>query len=121
MIKIFKLYNYNGKLLKVNYVDHNNRFAGFDVIQQCCESAKHWIENSDGSHIEPDFRGDFDHLQFKDDEPVKRILGDRHVVYFSLINTETGEDYDLVFENCHNGWYTHDYEFGAIDSTTGYL
>ena len=123
MIKIFKLYDYRDKLLKVNYVDHNNRFAGFDVRQHCCESAEHWIENSDGSHVEPDCWGDFDWLQFKDDEPVES--GDAndydHRVTFNLVDTKTNKEYKLVFENCHNGWYSHDYEYGAIDSTTGHL
>lgn len=123
MITIFKLYNYKDKLLKVNYVDHNNRFAGFDLEQQCCESAEHWIEDSDGVRIEPDYCGHFDHLVFTDDEPVES--GDANYcdqrVTFKLIDTKTNKEYKLVFENCHNGWYSHDYEYGAIDATTGHL
>lgn len=119
MIKLFKIHDYRGKLLKINYVDSTNRFAGFDLQQQCCESAEHWIEDSDGVRIEPDYWGQFDYLVFTDDEPVES--GDANdcdqQVTFKLIDTKTNKEYKLVFENCHNGWYSHDYEYGVINKT----
>jgi hypothetical protein len=123
MIKLFKIHDYRGKLLKVNYVDHTNRFAGFDLQQQCCESAEHWIENSDGVRIEPDYWGQFDYLVFTDNEPVviDDAYNDYYRVTFKLIDTKTNKEYKLVFENCHNGWYSHGYEYGTINKSEGHI
>lgn len=116
MITIFKIHDHRGQLLKVNYVDDKNRFAGFDLRHQCCESTDHWIETNDGIRIEPDWRGQFDHLQFTDDEPIECGDADHcdQFVVFYLIDTLTGGKYKLIFENCHNGWYSHHYEYGEI-------
>lgn len=116
MIKIFKIYDHRGQLLKVNYVDDKNRFAGFDLRHHCCESTDHWIEDFAGVRIEPDYWGQFDYLVFTDDEPVESGDADDcdQRVTFNLIDTKTNIEYMLIFENCHNGWYSHNYEYGEI-------
>lgn len=119
MIKIFKIHDNRGKFLKVNYVDDKNRFAGFDLQQQCCEHTEHWIESSDGVRINPDWLGEFDDLRFTDDDPIESG-DDYHCdqrVTFKLIDIKTEKEYHLVFENCHNGWYSHAYDYGQIVST----
>ena len=124
MIRIFKTHDYKDRLLKVNYVDNTNRFAGFDVRHQCCESTDHWVENSDGVRIEPDYWGAFDNLVFTDDEPPVESGDDYHCdqrVTFKLIDTKTNKEYKLVFENCHDGWYSHNYEYGQIVSTESFI
>lgn len=121
MIILFKTHDYRDRLLKVNYVDHANRFAGFDLRQQCCEGAEHWIEDSDGERIEPDYWGRFDDLVFTDDEPVESGYDYDQRVTFKLLNTITNKEYKLVFENCHNGWYSHNYEYGVINKTESYI
>jgi hypothetical protein len=114
MIQIFKTtYGYNHT--KVNYVDDNNLFAGFETDQQCCELATHRIEDSEGNIIEPEYGDVFYDLLFTGELPLEMSdLDDTNMVRIPLINSKN-ERYYLVFENCHNGYYAHGYEFGKIE------
>lgn len=114
MIQIFKTtYGYNHT--KVNYVDDNNLFAGFETDQQCCESATHRIEDSEGNIIEPENGNVFYDLLFTGELPEESEFDDTCTAHIPLKHETTNERYYLVFENCHNGYYAHGYEFGKIE------
>lgn len=113
MIKVFET-TYDNELLKVNYVDDNNLFAGFDMECDCCEYPSHRIEDSDGNIIEPNYKNLFYDLIFTGELPEEDEWCDTCTARIPLKHKTTNERYYLVFSNCHNGWYAHGYEFGEI-------
>lgn len=114
MIQVFET-TYNNKLLKVNYVDSNNLFAGFDMECDCCEDPSHRIEDTNGNIIEPDCKYVFYNLIFSGELPEESEFDDTYTARIPLKHQTTNERYYLVFENCHNGYYAHGYEFGKIE------
>ena len=74
-------YFYNND--KVNYVDDHNRFAGFDMSQQCCESFGHGVYGLDGRKILPSVDNEWLSLSFAGCPPIEddgaelaRLTGD---------------------------------------------
>lgn len=123
MIKLFE-WNVNGEVRKVNYVDNNNLFAGFDMDCSCCEEPQHYIEDVNGNKVE--LNNSFNYLEFTGELPEEDecTMFDTYKARIPLVNRITGETYYLVFSNCHNGYYAHDYEFGKINidlKKEGYL
>lgn len=118
MIRLFDVNYHDNYLAKVNYVDDQNYFAGFDMEQRCCESADHWIEDSKGNKVEPNtYNGCWYYLQFTGELPTEDELCDydTYRVRIPLKHDCDNEPYYLVFENCHNGYYAHGYEFGRME------
>ena len=114
MIKLFEQ-KIGGEIIKVNYVDNNNLFAGFDMECSCYEDPKHYIEDVHGNRVEWDSR--FNFLEFTGELPEEDdcIMLDTYTARIPLRDCNTGETYYLVFSNCHNGYYAHGYEFGKIN------
>lgn len=115
---------------KVNFVDENNVFVGYDLNQDCCEYADWFFSEREENKVPPDsghdtvppnlegFRFDthyFEELQNADDRDEGGMVrfkvtdGDR-VVYLYLFNV-------------HNGYYGHGFEakIGGLDWKRGCL
>lgn len=99
---------------KVNFVDDNNVFVGFDMDQSCCETADWFIadtqivEAHEGKHEIPDLTGwNFDPKFFKriDGEP----FDEGGMVIFRITNG-INEKFLHLF-NHHNGYYSHGFLF----------
>lgn len=121
MIKVFISSDYSEK---VNYIDHNNRYAGMDSYQECCEDVGHDIYDQNGNTVEPDRQERdangqevliYDNLEFKN-EPPQEIYDAEYEeggkVRFKLIDPTSGGEYTLEFHNYHNGYYSHTVEYG---------
>ena len=97
---------------KVNFVDKNNVFVGYDLSQQCCETAGFFIHDKE-----------IDVIQEKSIESVSDYVFDK--TYFELVQLKDYESkiarFKLVAKgkkslflhlyNCHNGYYSHGFEF----------
>jgi hypothetical protein len=107
---------------KVNFVDKNNVFVGYDLEQQCCECADWSIylaPPKDTAEIrivttnldEYVFDTDFFNSNSIEDE-------DTGSVCFRLVSTD-GKELFLCLWNCHNGYYTHGFTF-SVDGEVKY-
>lgn len=111
---------------KVNFVDDNNVFVGFDMAQSCCESFGYFltrskpvpdVETAEADKIEgTEFPGyNFD-TTFNEGELYPDHDGGGSVT-FRLTN-EAGEEMFLTIYNHHNGYYGHGWDMRA-DGETG--
>lgn len=111
-MRIFEPKKWNGK---INFIDDNNVFVGFDYNGQCCESFGYFLTQTKPIptvkvvEIEgADFPGyNFD-TSFKEDG----LFPDRDSggsVTFRLAN-EAGEEMFLTLYNHHNGYYGHGWD-----------
>jgi len=104
---------------KVNFVDDNNVFIGFEIDQSCCENAGWFISDLEETIIyDKDFRAiprkdmdttgfNFDTTYFK--EVTEENQFDRGgLVRFKLTRGE--KSLYLHLYNCHNGYYGHGFE-----------
>ena len=105
---------------KVNFVDDNNVFVGYDMGQSCCEHADWFIAteitkeiSSEKDHPRPDLDGYIFDVDFM--EKVDSIgddyneLDEGGMVIFKM--TKSGQpDLYLHLFNCHNGYYGHGFE-----------
>lgn len=101
---------------KVNFVDDNNVFVGFDNWQSCCENFGYSLrtilpatreEAEDSTWHLPTDGFNFDPAFFKDGG-----LGDFYdggAVAFRLVNP-AGIEVFLTLYNAHNGYYSHGFE-----------
>ena len=91
---------------KVNFIDKNDNFVGYDMDGQCCEYFGWYITNSVTTEVqEENFCSDgfwFDVTV----EPVELDKGDYYIVVFKLVNS-SGEVLYLHLFNEHNGYYSH--------------
>ena len=95
---------------KINFVDDNNVFVGFDYSQDCCEyfgwslTREFPIDFWKGENgINPDgYR--FDREYFKNEVPGMDVDAGGAVV-FRLVKEE--DQIFLTLWNCHNGYYRH--------------
>jgi len=102
---------------KINFVDDNDVFVGYDMGQDCCEHADWFIaetitpytcDSDDDSKDVPDVEDYvFDKDFFKDIESSD--LDEGGMVAFKLI-AENKPDLYLHLFNCHNGYYGHGFE-----------
>ena len=132
MIKVFD--ETSGWSQKVNFVDHNNVFVGYDMDEQCCEIAGWYIGTEASYRMPPNYLGntregeDLSAYEF-DQEFFQRwdyenTPEDEHrfdgggVVIFKLVSAK-GPDLYLHLYNNHNGYYSHGFEFGDKDSADG--
>lgn len=103
---------------KVNFVDENNVFVGFNMDQDCCEYADWFIsEHPQNTYVNV---GDKQHdvSQFVFDRAYFRQVdgGDFDgggMVIFRL--HDGGRELFLHIFNAHNGYYGHGFEFTAGD------
>jgi hypothetical protein len=106
---------------KVNFVDKNNLFVGYDMHQNCCEDAGWFIssqksENPDETGLEGDFEGYVFDRDFIEIVYAPR-LDDGGMVRFKLTKPESPDLY-LHLYNVHNGYYSHGFEFTDKNDNT---
>ena len=96
---------------KINFVDDNNVFVGFDNYQSCCEHFGWMLSRelpnhlSDGQiEIEPD-NFQFDTEFFREEIPCKQDMDCGGVAVFRLVKGD--EEIFLTLWNAHNGYYGH--------------
>lgn len=110
---------------KVNFIDSNDLFVGYDIYQDCCEHAGWFISDSRQNFSEwDDEEGLREHnlegfvfvpgSEEQIDASEDRGLDDGGLVSFMLRNEE-GKELFLHLFNCHNGYYGH----GAITNING--
>lgn len=106
---------------KVNFVDSNNVVLGYDMSQHCCENADWQISNS------PDYNDD-DATVYSEDMNLEGYVFDREFfldgdcghdygtqwVSFKIVH-EFENDLYITLTNCHNGYYSHGFEFSQDD------
>lgn len=118
---------------KINFVDDNNVFVGFDYERGCCEQFDAsirelpklnanivcGIETKDGCEEYPGFNFDTSYSCVPNDENDELECGGS--VAFRLTNGQ--EEIFLVLKNAHNGYYSHGFDM-TKDKTTlfsGYI
>ncbi len=105
-----RIFESNGK---INFVDDNNVFVGFDNTQDCCESFGYVLSesiplNRDSVIEGTDFPGfNFDTSFFEDKLPGF-YTEEGGVALFKLIKGD--ETMFLTLYNVHNGYYGHGFE-----------
>lgn len=115
-------------LQKVNFVDINNVFVGYDMNQCCCEHADWFISSkpfndSDKISLSSDelndhiysYTFDIDYMEYDDqdrrDDDGYRYYEEGGAVAFRLTSPNRPDLYLTLF-NCHNGYYGHGFNFG---------
>lgn len=107
-----RIFGSNGK---INFVDINNVFVGFDYEQSCCENfgytlTEEFTNNADAEETNLDLEDYcFDIDYFKEESSLEHY-DEGHQVYFRLVNKE-GKELFLMLFNHHNGYYSHGFEF----------
>ncbi len=97
---------------KVNFIDANNVFVGYDLGQSCCENADYFFsatipENTESEKCSPPGQEYvFDPSYFKENSEV---MGDGGMVVFRLTSPEKPEIF-LCLYNHQNGYYSHGFE-----------
>lgn len=115
---------------KVNFVDSNNVFVGYDLGQDCCEHAGWFIKPEPTAYSyefepvleqAPDVEGyDFDPSYEKGDSGGD--LDGGGMTIFRLTSGSLPDLYLHIF-NAHNGYYCHGFEVkhGDVLVREGYL
>lgn len=131
-MKIFnKVKNFEGK---VNFVDQNNVFLGYDLETSCCEEAYWFISDKihtfeveeDGSKYMYEKMGgdtretiDFDITNWYFNKTFTPVID--HADYgegMAIFEITNGTDVKYIhLINCHNGYYSHGFEFA--DTVSG--
>lgn len=115
---------------KVNFIDENDVFLGYDLHQDCCEYADYFISHSQTEGY--DFDGNssippsslegyvFDTSFFELVE--SSCLDDGEQVCFRATKDGCDDLYIHIF-NAHNGYYSHGFELSVGGKTLrdGYL
>jgi len=101
---------------KINFVDKNNVFVGYDMGQDCCEQASWFISDSiktlipNNSELEnkDGLTGyNFDPEYFKIIEDLANLESGGMAI-FRLVRGKKQKFLHLF--NCHNGYYSHGFE-----------
>lgn len=93
----------------VNFVDENDRFVGYELEIQCCESSG-WDTNVDS----------LDRYVFVDEDPVVHIKdeGQTNSVVFKIRKMGyKHKDETITLWNNHNGYYSHGFRYGELQVT----
>jgi hypothetical protein len=111
---------------KVNFVDKNNVFVGYDLSQDCCEDANWFISDiaEDAVYSENGYEKRkienpeveeyvFDTTYFKQIQPDELDKGE--MVIFKLINMD--KVLYLHLYNAHNGYYGHGFDAKIGDTS----
>lgn len=109
---------------KINFIDENDCFVGFDNQQDCCEDFG-YVVTVDGNFCYGDTEsdGDFDLSGYMFDTSFNPVEGSddenecQHVT-FKMIR-DSGSIAYLTLYNSHNGYYCHGWE--ASWGCDGYL
>lgn len=102
---------------RVNFVDENNVVLGYDMDQQCCETAGWFIsdkimgepEISDMSHEGiTEIQGFVFDTEFLRKEEEYSDYYEGGVVIFRIY--KDSEELYVHLTNCHNGYYSHGFQ-----------
>lgn len=109
---------------RVNFVDSENVFVGYEITQKCCEYSNFKISDYHGNFIMNDVllkihSGDnnfiFDKTFFEIFDPDEdQYENELKYVKFKIYTPE--EEYYLFIYNKHNGYYAHGFEFRDKDN-----
>jgi len=110
----------NGWNSKVNFVDSNNVFVGYDMAQDCCEHADFFFSREIPTEINQN-KVEHDSLDLENYAFNTAFLKENGLsdldkggsVTFLLENGE--EELYLTIFNSHNGYYGHGFEFKIGD------
>jgi hypothetical protein len=108
---------------KVNFVDENNVYLGYDMSQDCCEEANWFISDT---VCEKPMDRNIDEVDLSDwvfdTSYFKQIVSDDEylfdgggMVVFRIVNGENEKFIHLY--NIHNGYYGHGFDFKINDKT----
>ena len=113
---------------KVNFVDKNNVFVGYDLETRCCEDAGYFISSEiESYHYDIDCSNKFVINEYMFDQDFFQKVESEDLdaggqVVFKIV-CENKPDLYLSIFNAHNGWYSHGFKFGVEDKVLrdGYL
>jgi len=114
---------------KVNFVDENNVFLGYDLSQSCCEKAGWFISDSRNlpktwSDVERIFLIEenteqdlsdfvFDTTVFEQHNPKECC--DFSMIVLRIVNSDASQEKFIHIYNCHNRYYAHGFEMKKDD------
>jgi hypothetical protein len=112
---------------KINFVDDNNVFVGYDIEQSCCEMADWFIFDRELDDIEVEAKK-YDIKQYMFDTNYFKCIDNPsfteygRMVRFKLISNSKPNLF-LHLYNVHNGYYGHGFEanIGGIQWQQGVL
>ncbi len=101
---------------KINFVDENNVFVGYDDGQRCCEVFGYVFTREDPETIMTSLYNikdaEFDHSVYRFDPDFYRNCDE--CVYFKLQHIDNPDDVIyLSLYNYHNGYYSHGFSFSV--------
>ena len=99
---------------KVNFVDSNNVFVGYDLSQDCCEHAGWFLSDGLCNVIPDDCQQASDLEDYAFDlkffsEQWCDSLDQGGMVAFRIVNSKGSEKFLHLF-NSHNGYYKHGFQ-----------
>lgn len=90
---------------KINFIDKNDNFVGFDFVRCCCEDFDYAFTVKDEGVITSGGFW-FDTSTEPDEREPKDKFDSGGEVIFKLVNDEGRVEY-LTLKNLHNGYYSH--------------
>lgn len=99
---------------KINFIDRNDNFVGFDFSSQCCEYFGYYFANA-VTDKEPEIQPEHDGFYFDtssaviDVEFTDECSDEDNGVAFKCVNDEGCSIY-LHLTNSHNGYYSHGWD-----------
>ena len=114
-----RIFDANGK---INFVDENNVFLGYDMQQDCCEYADWFIADERHNDIvereseQENYAGWVFDIDFFESVENRESLEDGEMAIFRITKGEQ-EKFIHIF-NAHNGYYGHGFSFGVGEEAT---
>ncbi len=115
-VKIFEV-DKNNYGHKVNFVDENNVVLGYDMSEHCCENADWFISKKITKDFLNNKKESFDVYTYVFDKKFCNLIKNEddwgnqdNLVVFRLVS-ENKPDLFIHLFNCHNGYYSHGFEF----------
>ena len=98
---------------KINFVDENNVFVGFDFESSCCENADWFISDKEKNDISSKYPKFYITSYIFDTKYFEKVecsdVSEGGMVRFKLICKDKPDLFLHLF-NCHNGYYSHGFE-----------
>jgi len=112
-MKLFERTESSGWGNRLNLIDGNNVFVGYDYDQDCCENFGYYFQEADGTKLDqdPNLENAFFTLKHKDVSISDEQWDEWYGIAFE-IKLQTGEMIWFTIYNEHNGYYSHGFDFG---------
>jgi len=111
---------------RINFVDDNNVFVGFDNESYCCEHWGYMVTEKIPTEVDEDLKiaatgYNFDTKFFAEPKNTVDDYSEDNMATFRLVKDD--KELFLTLFNCHNGYYGHGFEakINGIDWKTGLL